>query len=289
MVSSDGTVFWSRPGHLKPVCKFTGLEDFPFDSLQCTMEFGSWVHSGLYLRPVKLGDGFSLGGSDTAGEAFAAFSLKSVLAEEKVYPPFPSSPAEDWPVLLYHVTLKRAWQPYVRGFVVLQILLNLTAFLCLWFPVNAGERMGLAITSVLAAVASDLVVASKLPMTSDITWFARFSVGSMIFAFSIIFETAVVIHFYYNVEDDLKPTWFRWVYSKINSRYVFPSDTAKRQSTRTIALDAEDFRSTREKENNLKWQAVARNIDEGSQVLIPAAYAIFLAVMFMEANKLSKD
>ena len=64
VVSSNGNVFWSRPGRIKPACKFQGLEKFPFDTLTCTMEFGSWARSGLYLRPVKLREGFSLGGSD---------------------------------------------------------------------------------------------------------------------------------------------------------------------------------------------------------------------------------
>ena len=40
LVSNDGKVYWSRPGHLRPACKFGGLVNFPFDMLSCTMEFG---------------------------------------------------------------------------------------------------------------------------------------------------------------------------------------------------------------------------------------------------------
>ena len=103
-VSSDGRVFWSRPGKLKPACKFQGLDSFPFDSLSCTMEFGSWSYSGLYIRPVKFdGIGYSIGGSETAGEAFAEYQLAAedaVTCREQIYPPFPGAPEEDWPVLL---------------------------------------------------------------------------------------------------------------------------------------------------------------------------------------------
>jgi hypothetical protein len=99
-VSSDGNVFWTRPGHMKPACKFRGLDSFPFDSLSCTMELGSWSFSGLYIRPIKMGGtGFSVGGSETAGEAFAEYQLASndpVVCREKIYPPFPSAPEEDW-------------------------------------------------------------------------------------------------------------------------------------------------------------------------------------------------
>lgn len=81
IVYSDGTVFWARPGHLKPACKFKGLSNFPFDSLTCTIEIGSWSHSGLYIRPVKLDEGHSIGGSQTAGEAYAEFTLESIECE----------------------------------------------------------------------------------------------------------------------------------------------------------------------------------------------------------------
>jgi hypothetical protein len=37
VVSYDGSVYWSRPGHLRPTCKFYGLNNFPFDELTYTM------------------------------------------------------------------------------------------------------------------------------------------------------------------------------------------------------------------------------------------------------------
>ena len=208
---SDGTVFWSRPGRLRPVCKFGGLNDFPFDTLQCTMEFGSWAYSGKYLRPTKYGeDGYSIGGSDTAGEAYAEFSLAGVEVEEKIYPPYPAAPSEDWPVLMYHIDFKRAWKPYMRGFVAVQILLNVVGFATFWLPVTCGERMGLAITAVLAAVASDLVVSAHLPNTNELTWINKFMIGSSGFAFAVIFQCTIVIYFFYYTADSLKPTWFKW-------------------------------------------------------------------------------
>lgn len=81
LVSSDGTVFWARPGHLRPACKFEGLQSFPFDTLSCTMEIGSWANSGLYIRPKLLEEGHTIGGSKTAGEGYAEFTLTSVDAE----------------------------------------------------------------------------------------------------------------------------------------------------------------------------------------------------------------
>jgi hypothetical protein len=109
--------------------------------------------------------GYAIGGSDTSGDAFPQFTLEDVILEEKVYPPYDVAPEEDWPVLQFHLAISRAWEPIARGFMVVQILLNLVGFAAMWLPVDCGERMGLVITSVLAGIASDLAVASQLPLS----------------------------------------------------------------------------------------------------------------------------
>ena len=151
IVSYDGSIFWSRPGHLRPICKYYGLDKFPFDKLSCAIEFGSWAYSGKYMRLVKGGgSGFSLGGSETAGASYNEFAFIDkddgdgpIQCEEIVYPPFPGSPEEDWPVLLYNVTVQRSWEPYVRGYITIQILLNIVGFSAFWLPPPCGERMSL--------------------------------------------------------------------------------------------------------------------------------------------------
>ena len=347
VASSDGTVFWSRPGHMKVVCRFRGLERFPFDRLDCTAEVGSWGFSGLYIRPTKMnGVGFTIGGSDTAGQAFAEFSLEGIDCEEHLYPPYPNSPEDDWPVLFYHFTFARAWQPYARGYVVLQIVLNLAAFCCFWIPPQVGERMSLAITALLAAVASELVVAANLPSAAEMTWFAQFSIGSLFFAAAALFESAAVIYFYYHTAPDLEPSWWKYLRSRREAnkkeanekaqppkipvkqnksygdvqhqkpapevRFRLPAESSSSAlsnsseknvedvpgvltrpslldtphfqglSTQvlTVGRDADDFKNDEERENNLNWQKVAHNIDEGARVIFPATFAIFVAALF---------
>lgn len=218
-VTSAGIVFWTRPGRIKATCKFVGLDKFPFDTLTCQLEFGSWVHSGLFLRTTKMGgEGYTIGGSDTAGQSFAEFRLKQVSVNERVYPPFPGALGEDWPVLLYAVEFQRAYEPYVRGFLLLQIMLNLCGFACFWIPPHVGERMGLAITALLAAVASELAVASKLPAASEFNWFAIFSLVSMLFSVAVVFQSAVVIYFHYYTGSNLRPVYVQWTMNKCKER-----------------------------------------------------------------------
>ena len=54
-VVNDGSVFWSRPGNMEVLCKFSGLVAFPFDDLNCTFRVGGWVlsdyHQGIVFKP----------------------------------------------------------------------------------------------------------------------------------------------------------------------------------------------------------------------------------------------
>lgn len=74
--------------------------------------------------------------------------------------------------------------------------------------------MGLAITSMLASVTSELIVAASLPPSSEMTWFARFSLTSLGFSSIALFETAAVIFFFYCTSDDLTPLWMKWILKK---------------------------------------------------------------------------
>ena len=125
-----------------------------------------------------------------------------------MYPPYPGAPEEDWPVLIYTVSFSRSWQPYVRGYVLLQVLLNIGGFACFWLPVQSGERLGLSITSMLAAVASDIVIAARLPSASEWTWFSRFSMASQIFSVIVLLQTVAVVYFHYKSDDSLVPPLF---------------------------------------------------------------------------------
>lgn len=44
-----GSMYWSRPGLLKVLCSWAGLEKFPYDELLCELEFGGWDRSGLQV------------------------------------------------------------------------------------------------------------------------------------------------------------------------------------------------------------------------------------------------
>eukprot|EP00956_Cyclotella_meneghiniana_P024349 scaffold48787_cov89-Cyclotella_meneghiniana.AAC.6 len=205
VVSYDGSVSWNRPGHLRPACKYKGLERFPFDKLECTIELGSWSYSWMYLTLAK---GGPVSGDQKQREK-ATMVEDPISCEVKVY----STQMWDmlneeslmWPVMLYNVTLERAWQPYARDYIFSQILLIIIGFSAFWLPPSCGERMGLSITAMLASITSDIVIAANLPQAKAMTWFQKFSLLNSSFTFLSLMESVVVLYFFYKRSDTIVP------------------------------------------------------------------------------------
>ena len=161
---------------------------------------------------AEKGIGFSIGNSLTAGESYEEYSFAEedpIKVVRHVYS-YESQPEDDWPVLIYNVTVQRSWQPYARGYIVIQVMLNCIGFSAFWLPPSCGERMSLSVTAMLAALASEIVVAANLPAAAEMTWFSRFSMMSMFFAFISLLECVVVLYFYYKRkrEIDIRPRWW---------------------------------------------------------------------------------
>ena len=66
--------------------------------------------------------------------------------------------------------------------------------------------MGLSITSLLASVASELVVSDNLPKSAEWTIFSKFSFVSLLFSFAAVIECTVVLYFFYITNDSLVPS-----------------------------------------------------------------------------------
>ena len=108
-VSSDGSVYWSRPGMMDVLCKFSGLVGFPFDQLQCSFELGGWMLSGwqqgVHLREAapnystsQTGPGWLLESEQaTAGQAYTQHMIEAVQASISNYY-YPWSPDEPYSV-----------------------------------------------------------------------------------------------------------------------------------------------------------------------------------------------
>jgi hypothetical protein len=106
-VSNDGSVFWSRPGVLDVMCKFSGLAAFPFDNLLCAIELGGYSYSGGYQGIIlKGGKGIEHSLQEvTTGTSYQEFDIVNITSTVNRYT-YPDYPSEPWDVAVYYVMLR---------------------------------------------------------------------------------------------------------------------------------------------------------------------------------------
>ena len=176
-VDSNGTVFWSRPGVLDILCRFSGLVEFPFDTLQCTIELGGWMMSssfqGLAFFPEEEGGGFSLAWEsrnsleETAGPAYHEYRISSVTSSAQTYTWDTSM--DHFAVLRYTIYLGRVQAYYMMLVICPCILLTCFSFAVFWLKPAVGERLGYGITLILATEVFKLVVDEVVPVCGEVS------------------------------------------------------------------------------------------------------------------------
>ena len=167
-VSHTGDVFWSRPGSLVVLCRFSGIANFPFDSPRCEAEMGGWVYSGA-IQGISSTSTVTLATERTALPAYSEFNLTNVSCEVRgasyEYEDFATEgESEPWPTAFFTFTLRRvggqAWQFLL---IVPNVLLALLSCAASFLPADVGERLGFGITLILAIEVTRIVMSQTLP------------------------------------------------------------------------------------------------------------------------------
>ena len=126
MGSADGSQFWSRPGKLELMCKFSGLVAFPYDTLTCGVEVGGWSWSGGFQGMSLLNGGYEFSDQETtAGSSYTEYSISGVTVELATYE-YACCPNEPWPVATFQISLGRAASYYVNTLLWPYVALTVT-------------------------------------------------------------------------------------------------------------------------------------------------------------------
>ncbi|KAI8471945.1 MAG: neurotransmitter-gated ion-channel ligand-binding domain-containing protein [Monoraphidium minutum] len=199
-VSANGDVYWTRNGVIQVSCNFRGLEAYPFGPMSCWLEMGSWVLDRTHMDLWPYGDGASLGGSITgAGNArHVEYLAVSVKVERNVYGNCSFPPCTDeWPTLIYKLTIVRASVLYTFKILLPQIVLTMVAFSTFWLSPECGERLGLAITVPLAVAVYDLLVFNSLPTSNKISFVSAMGLLAFLFSIAVLVVNAIVIQLWF--------------------------------------------------------------------------------------------
>ena len=227
-VSSDGSVFYSRPGSMDVMCKFSGLVAFPFDKLTCPIEIAGWGfsggHQGLTLKPgdgtAMTGDGFQFSDQElTSGSSYQEYTISAISASLETYT-YECCPSEPWPIALYRVTLSRSDFFYVPVSILPGIVVTLLSFAVFWTDTGSADALGYGISIIIVNLLLNVVLITLLPVCGELIWIDLFATINTAFCCISLFQSAFNIMLENKQDDSLLPTWVTGLYAHLTGAYL---------------------------------------------------------------------
>lgn len=211
LVSSDGSIYWSRPGFLDVMCRFSGLVAFPFDKPVCTIEIGGWIFSGAYqgitFEGLDDGKGYEIDKQEaTAGASYQQYDIANVSAEIKTYT-YAVTPHEPWPVAIYRISLRRASRYYVFLVIFPPIIMAILSFAVFFVPSGAADPLGFGISVIIVALLNNLILINMLPICGEVLWLDLFALNNTTFCVLALFQSALMIAIETTEGEHLFPEW----------------------------------------------------------------------------------
>ena len=189
-VDSDGSVFWSRPGTLDVLCRFSGLVSFPKDTLVCKVEVGGWTWSGGQQGVHLLNGGYEFSSQEvTAGSSYQELTIANVTAEIDLLS-YGGSAAEPWPVLRYTITMHR--EPLAYYFLVIfpGVLITFLSFLVFLTDTASADALGYGVGVIVVNLLSNIILIDMLPICGELLWVDLFMSTNTCFCCVSLFQSA---------------------------------------------------------------------------------------------------
>ncbi|CAG5133399.1 unnamed protein product, partial [Candidula unifasciata] len=160
MVHSDGSVFWPPIVRMRSSCKMD-ITYFPFDDQLCGLILGSWAYDGFQVDVTNRSENVDLSNYVDSGE-WELLDTK-IIRRVKHYTCCP----EPYIDVTFYIMIRRRVLYYFLNVIIPCMLLSslsLTGFL---LPPDAGEKVTLGLTVLLAFSVFMLLVAENMPPTSE--------------------------------------------------------------------------------------------------------------------------
>ncbi|XP_071953254.1 neuronal acetylcholine receptor subunit alpha-10-like [Antedon mediterranea] len=203
-ISFDGTVQWDTPAILKSTCQLDPLF-FPFDQQNCTLTFGSFIYHENQLNitcPDKEGDTTSF---QTNGE----WTLVSapIVRDVEYYPCCPEFQYR-YPSLHFQVILRRQPLFFLLNLIFPCILISALVLFGFYLPSDAGEKVTLTITIMLALNVFLLLVAETMPPTSKVVpLIGQYFILNIILVGICTATTVIILGIHHHGSSTKVPKW----------------------------------------------------------------------------------
>ena len=170
-VYSNGDVYQSRPGQISLLCRFSGLINFPYDTLSCAFDVGGWDYADNVQKLEFFASGaFEIDDRlETAGTSYSEYSISRYDTDTSTTK-YACCP-EEYTNLTFRIHFKRQNLYYWWSVEVPGVLLTLLSFSVFWLDAErCGERLGFGVTLLLAIEVTRIVINGLLPVCGEMLW-----------------------------------------------------------------------------------------------------------------------
>lgn len=161
IVTAQGNVTWLSMVIFKSSCDID-VKYFPFDTQNCALEFSSWTFDAYSLNLLIMGD---KQGDLSNYMNSTEWHLVEYLQERQTV--FFSCCEEPYIFIKNYIRMRRRPLFYVFNMVFPCLLITLVALLGFYMPSDSGEKISMGITTLLSMTVFLMIVADKMPPTSD--------------------------------------------------------------------------------------------------------------------------
>ncbi|CAF0743611.1 unnamed protein product [Adineta steineri] len=210
----NGDMNWVPPAIYKSSCHID-VKFFPFDEQMCELRFGSWTYNQHQLnftyyneieRHVTIKDYVVSGSWDLMD---GPMSIQRPSNETDTL--FDNSYRHDRVEFVCKLVIRRKTLFYTVNLIIPTVLISFLSIFVFYLPTDAGEKMTLSISILLALVVFLLLISKILPPTSIvIPLIAKYLLFTFIMNIITILCTVVIINYNYRTPRTSKmPYWMR--------------------------------------------------------------------------------
>ncbi|KAI0213556.1 Acetylcholine receptor subunit beta-like 1 [Lamellibrachia satsuma] len=205
VISHTGSVLWIPPAIYKSSCRID-VKYFPFDEQECEMKFGSWTFNGdqVGLRYYEDKDRVDLSDYVNSG------TWDIITCPGKLENSTDRVDGHIKKKMTFTLQIRRKTLFYTVNLIIPCVLISFLSVSVFYLPADAGEKMTMCISILLALVVFLLLVSKILPPTSiSIPLIAKYLLFTFIMNIFTIFITVIIIN--WNFRTPRTHRMSRWV------------------------------------------------------------------------------
>ncbi|OWF41617.1 acetylcholine receptor subunit beta-like 1 isoform X1 [Mizuhopecten yessoensis] len=212
VLNYTGNHYWIPPAIYKSSCTID-VQYFPFDQQECEMKFGSWTFKGDQMKFYFYRNMNTLDFTDY---------LKSGVWDV-IDCPGRIEPGDNntKSMVVFKFILRRKTLFYTVNLIIPCVLISFVSVCVFALPADAGEKITLCISILLALVVFLLLISKILPPSLTIPLIAKYLLFTFIMNIFAIVCTVVVINRNYRTPRTHRmPYWIRYVFLNVLPRIL---------------------------------------------------------------------